>query len=52
MYTISPNVLGVTWRHVHVQVADVWFLRIGLQTLSDPEALGAPQERIGDKDES
>lgn len=52
MFTLAPNVLGVRGRHVHVQVADVWFLRVDLQTLSDPVGLGAPQERIGNKDES
>lgn len=51
MYTPSPDVLGVRRRHVHVQVADVGLLRVGLQTLSDPEALRAQQERVGDEDE-
>lgn len=37
---------------MHVQVADVGLLRVGLQTLSDPEGLGAQQERVGDEDES
>lgn len=36
---------------MHVQVADVWFLRVNLQTLSEPERLRAAQERIGDEDE-
>lgn len=37
---------------MHVQVADVGFLGVGLQTLSDPGGLGAPQEGVGDEDES
>lgn len=36
---------------MHVQVADVRFLRVGLQTLSDPEGLRATQEWIGDDQE-
>lgn len=52
MYTLAPDVLGVRGRHVHVQVADVGLLSVGLQTLSDPEGLGAQQERVGDEDES
>lgn len=50
--TLVPDVLGVRGRHVHVQVADVGFLGVGLQTLSDPGGLGAPQEGVGDEDES
>jgi len=41
MNTLVPNVLGVRGTHVHVQVADIGLLRIGLQTLSDPEGFGA-----------
>lgn len=51
MDTLAPDVLGVRRRHVHIQVADVGLLRVGLETLSDPEGLGAPQERVWDKDE-
>lgn len=52
MYTLAPDVLGVRGRHVHVQVADIGLLRVGLQTLSDPELLGVQQEWVGDEDES
>lgn len=51
MYTLVPDVLGVRGRHVHVQVADIGLLRVGFQTLSDPEGLGAQQERVRDEDE-
>lgn len=50
--TLAPDVLGFRGRHVHVQVADVGLLRVGLQTLSDPEGLGAQQKWVGDENES
>lgn len=40
-YALSPNVLSVRGRRVHVQVADVWLLGVGFETTSDPEGLGA-----------
>lgn len=51
MYALAPYVLGVRGRHVHIQVAHVGLLCVGLQALSDPEGLGAQQERVGDEDE-
>lgn len=36
---------------MHIQVAHVGLLWVGLQALSDPEGLGAQQERVGDEDE-
>lgn len=50
--TLGPDVLCVSDRHVHVQVADVGFLRVNLQTLPYPERLGAKQERVGDEDKA
>lgn len=37
--TLGPDVLSVRGRHVHVQVANVGFLSVCLETLSDPEWL-------------
>lgn len=51
-YALAPDVLGVTVRHVHVQVADIGLLGVGLETLSNPEGLGASHEWVADKDES
>lgn len=49
--TLFPDVLGLRGGHVHIQVADIGFLRVGLQTLSHPEGLGAWLEWVGDKQE-
>lgn len=50
-YTIFPDVLGLRGGHVHIQVADIGFLRVGLQTLSHPEGLVAWLKWVGDKHE-
>lgn len=49
---LSPDVLSVRGRRVHVKVADVWLLGVGFETISDPGGLGAGQEGVSDEDES
>lgn len=50
-YAPLPDVLGLRGGHVHIQVADIGFLRVGLQTLLHPEGLTAWLKRVGDKHE-
>lgn len=49
--TLAPNVVRIHKGHVHVQVTHVGLLRVGLQTLPQPEGLGALEEGVGYEDE-
>lgn len=40
-YALAPDVLSFRGGQVHVQVADVRLLGVGLETTSDPQGLGA-----------
>jgi hypothetical protein len=48
---LAPDVVCLVGGHVHVQVAHVGLLGVGLQTASQPVGLGAAQEGVGDEDE-
>lgn len=50
-HTLLPDVLRLRGGHVHVQVTDIWFLRVGLEALPHPEGLAAWLKWVGDKHE-
>jgi len=46
LLALSPQVNGLLRRHVQVQVADIGFLGVQLETLFHPVTLAARKERV------